>query len=180
MWTNKDIRHILPVIFQLSANMSYKNRTIETSNQHSVSPITKSRALEASSTVKHVGLASDEKLKWSKELANRLGAQAEHQPLLTHLSSCFMRSPSGAVPMACANRSMLSGVWSWRHDNHNTTGEPADEDTPSLLVPARELIVGCTDFLWKEILSHANLPWHILLNMIRIKLLALILVWLEK
>lgn len=79
------------VIFWVSANTSYKNRTITTtSHPHRVSRVTKSRALEAS------GMAcwffvSDEKLKWSEVLANRLELQVVHQrpfSLIHHLTAC--------------------------------------------------------------------------------------------
>lgn len=81
----------------------------------------------------HVGFSEWWKVEVVLGISQQAGfAGRTSAPLRSHLSFYCMWSPSGAVPMVCANQSMLCRVWSKRHNNHNTPGEAADADMPPL------------------------------------------------
>lgn len=88
-------------------------------------------------------LVSDEKLKWSKELANRLRLQVgeNHRPF------SLIYHPQHVIPLRSSSHGLCQpehALWGLepRHHNKNTTVEAADADMP--LLPDTEAGNSCT------------------------------------
>lgn len=153
--------------FQQSYSGSSQTQAIKTGQLQTPATLIQSLGLRRAEPLRrqgwHVGFSEWWKVKMVVWRISQQGGIAGRtsMPLPTHPSSCSLWSPSGAVPMVCANLSMLCGVWSWDKIIIITLQMRLQMQTCQLRLTSGLIIPSHMQVQqWKELpLSHADRFW---------------------